>query len=159
DQIAALDWVRRNIAAFGGDPSRVAIFGESAGGFSTCIHFVSPKSAQLFHAVISESGACGDAFTERTREVAESGGQAFADSLGCTGDIAECLRGQPMSVYVDASTTPSIASQQPGGLFFQAGQPPWIPVVDGVVLPAAMPGAFAAGAFAKVPLLLGTVRD
>ena len=58
DQVAALEWVRDNIAAFGGDPSNVAIFGESAGARDVCALLAAPPAAGLFHRAIMESGAC-----------------------------------------------------------------------------------------------------
>src|SRR5438132_587712 len=61
EQRAALQWVQRNIAAFGGDPAQVTLFGESAGAWSTCVHLVAPASRGLFARAIMQSGACSDA--------------------------------------------------------------------------------------------------
>ena len=57
-QVAALEWIAANIGSFGGDPSRVTIFGESAGAISVCWHLVSTRSSGLFHAAIMQSGTC-----------------------------------------------------------------------------------------------------
>ena len=58
DQFFALQWVQHNIAAFGGDPTHVTLLGESAGGFSACVHYLAPRTSGLFVAAISESGLC-----------------------------------------------------------------------------------------------------
>ena len=58
DQLVALKWVQRNIASFGGDPNRVEIYGESAGGLSVCSHLLAPESRGLFHAAVVSSGPC-----------------------------------------------------------------------------------------------------
>src|SRR5579859_500407 len=92
DQIAALKWVRDNIAGFGGNPGEVTIFGESAGGISVNQLMVSPAARGLFKAAITESGA-GREYSVRLHEPspmcapgAEAAGEAFAKSLGVTGD-------------------------------------------------------------------------
>ncbi|HEV2783772.1 MAG TPA: carboxylesterase family protein, partial [Actinophytocola sp.] len=85
DQQAALRWVRRNAAAFGGDPGNVTIFGESAGSGSVCAHLVSPTAAGLFHRAIGQSYSC--AWPVATGAAAESAGTAFAGRVGCA-DVA-----------------------------------------------------------------------
>jgi para-nitrobenzyl esterase len=91
DQTAALEWVQQNVAAFGGDPDNVTIFGESAGGGSVCAHLASPASDGLFdHAVIQSGGGCNRL---QDGDEAQAAGERLVRRLGCD-DIA-CLRRLP----------------------------------------------------------------
>jgi para-nitrobenzyl esterase len=104
DQYAGLQWVQRNIEAFGGDPTKVTLFGESAGGYSTCVHYASPRTEGLFRAAISESGLCTTSVLELSRAEAEAAAIGVAEKLGCTGaDVAGCLRGKAVMDIVDAT--------------------------------------------------------
>lgn len=142
DQRAALQWVRANIAAFGGNPKKVTIFGESAGSVDVCHHVASPGSRKLFHRAISESGGC----TTRQPTVAEGAAtaDAFAAAVGCAGvaDELGCLR------QVSPSTL--LASQ--GDLTFG-------PLVDGGFLPDQPRTLFDSGKYARVPYILGSNTD
>jgi para-nitrobenzyl esterase len=116
DQQAALRWVQRNAAAFGGDPGNVTLAGESAGGMSVCAHLTSPKAAGLFHRAIIQSGSClidwpantilpdtPPGSTWATTAEVEAIGQTVARDLGCgdpASDVIECLRSLPAAELV-----------------------------------------------------------
>ena len=160
DQLAALQWVSRNIAAFGGDKSRVLLWGESAGGFSACVHYVSPRSADLFAWAISESGLCASPVTEPTHAEAEATGVAVAEAVGCaSGDVLGCLRGKSADELLAATAIPPAADQLPGGPFYAATIPIPTPNIDGFAVPTSLRQAFAAGGYPPRPLLLGTNHD
>ncbi len=148
DQQAALNWVRRNVAAFGGDPERVTIFGESAGGLSTLTNLASPTAHGLFHRAIVQSGTY--ALAQPTLADAEAAGTNFAKAVGCDqpspADVLACLR---------SLRAPTILAHQT--LSFVGPLP--LPNVDGRVLTQSIGPALASGHFNRVPLMNGTTRD
>ncbi|WP_165421008.1 carboxylesterase family protein [Bradyrhizobium sp. Leo170] len=148
DQQAALKWVRRNIRAFGGDPDKVTIFGESAGGLSTFVNLVSPTAHGLFHRAIVESGAYMQ--TQPTLAQTEARGARFAAAVGCNQpnptDVLTCLRGLSVSTILANQSLTLLGSGAP-------------PNVDGKVLTQSVGAALASGQFNRVPLMNGTNRD
>jgi para-nitrobenzyl esterase len=152
DQIAAFQWVKSNAAAFGGDPSNVTIFGESAGGTSMLVHLASPKSAGLFARVIVESAWALPGSTSFTTAAADKGGAQLAQALDCTSEasVLSCLRGKSVADILQGAAN--------GGGPFSGGIN-WAPVADGFVLPDDPVKVFAQGSFNKVPTVIGNNRN
>lgn len=139
DQIAALRWVRRNIASFGGDPDNVTIAGQSAGAMSVSMLIASPAATGLFHRAIGQSGGLFEpvALAPHYRLAqAEKDGAAWADGLGA-GSLAE-LRALPVSALVGSGS---------GRVSH--------PVIEPAVLPLSPYDAYVAGRINAVPVLIG----
>ena len=142
DQQAVLRWVKKNISKFGGDPDKVTIAGESAGGVSVHAHMVSPGSAGKFQRAIVQSGTY--TLTPPTVAASEPFGTTFAGAVGCaSGDLA-CLRAVPVATV--------LASQ---GTNINA----FVPRVDGSTLPRTFLDAFKTGQFNRVSVLEGNTHD
>ncbi|GAB2725938.1 carboxylesterase/lipase family protein [Nocardia thraciensis] len=151
DQVAALEWVRDNIASFGGDPGNVTVFGESSGAGCVTALLTSPRAAGLFHRAIAQSPPATTVFgPERAAGVA----RRFLDLLELprerAGELLEC----PIERITDAAgiLLDEVPLQSPGRLAAA-------PVVDGDLLPAYPTDRFQEGRSHRVPLMIGTNRE
>jgi para-nitrobenzyl esterase len=149
DQQAVLRWVQRNIAAFGGDPSRVALGGQSAGAQDTGVNQISPLAAGLFNRAIYESAPLSGI---AVKAVGLANGQAFATAAGCPTDAspgaAACLRALPAAQVLQLAGTPNANGPYITG-----------PMLDGTILPITPITAWTTGQFNHMPIMGGNVQD
>lgn len=159
DQIATLRWVQENIAAFGGNPNNVTIFGESAGGMSVGTLLAMPRAEGLFRRAIVESGTAHHTTSAAT---AQRISQYLAEQLGvaATRDaisalpidrllVAQTQLGAELATHLDPGRWGEVA----------ANMLPWAPVVDGDILPERPIKRIIAGASADVDVMIGTNAD
>jgi para-nitrobenzyl esterase len=150
DHIAMLRWVQQNVAAFGGNPARVFLFGTSAGGASICGLMTSPLAKGLFHAVAMESSVPTGCEYLTKAQGQELTGARIASVLGCRNapDVAQCLRSKsPRELVAAIPTTTNLFPRTYG------------PVVDGVVFPDQPVRMIASGAASRMPLIIGNNSD
>ena len=160
DQIAALQWVRENIAAFGGDPGNVTIFGESAGGMSIGSLLSMPRAQGLFHRAIAQSGAAHPVMSAAS---AQRVGEILAEKLGVAA-TREAIAAVPLDRMLAAqeelkADLAAHPDRQRWGEEVVVSMMPWQPVVDGDVIPAPPIDRIAAGASAGVDLMVGSTTD
>lgn len=154
DQRLALQWTQRNIAAFGGNPKRVTVGGQSAGGMSTACHMTSPGSKGLFSQAIPESNPLGLPY--HSRDTAKANADAVFEYVGCPINDVACMRTKSAEEILEAQNeAPSLNFDN---LFINFL--PWSPLVEeGGEIPQQPLYALMNGEIQQVPVLSGTVFD
>lgn len=150
DQIAMLQWLKRNIGAFGGDPDRIFLFGTSAGGGNLCALMTAPAARGLFHGVSMQSSVPTGCEIQTLADAEQGSGRRVAQTLGCdqSADPAGCLRSKPMKDIVQAL---------PGtfGVFPRL----YGPNMDGVVFPKQPLDMVKARDYTAMPVIIGNSTD
>ena len=160
DMIAALRWVRRNIAAFGGDPNKVTLYGQSAGGTAVMALMAAPSAAGLFHRALMQSGS---ARYNTSLAQAEADNAYFMGAAGCAGRGVACLRAAPTATIIDAIRWTEYPGWGGGGVSgFPIANFSWgnLAIVDGHVIPAAPVDVLASGAApVDVPIIVASTAQ
>jgi para-nitrobenzyl esterase len=156
DQVAALKWVQRNVGSFGGDPSRVTLFGESAGAVSVNLLLVSPSARGLFHRAILQSGTA----LGRVQHLSEGWYfQPPAEEVGRrVAAAAKAAEADPLAALRSLAPEALLAAARPQMPFSAAGNP-FYPIVDGAVVPDEPALLMEHGEFARVPVIVGANAD
>ena len=150
DQIAALEWVRDNIAQFGGDPVNVTIFGESAGAMSVGALLAMPPARGLFHKAIPQSGASHNGWSAKK---ANRNAEKIIACSGADASKPDSMRSLPVGTLLRSTLLPDGKTEDPElGMAYQA-------VFDGVQLPGAPIDQVAQGYASAVPVLVGTTLE
>jgi para-nitrobenzyl esterase len=156
DHLQALHWLRDNLAAFGGDPERVTLFGESAGSASTCAMLISPLAGGLFQRAILESDACPGKDDTPSLASREEFGRRLAAALGCTSDdLARelaCMRGKTADEVMAAIPLARVLGDDGNGVGYRFNH-------DDVMLRESPEDAVKAGRFTHMPIMLGTTDN
>jgi para-nitrobenzyl esterase len=155
DQILALDWVKRNIASFGGDPDNVTIFGESAGGMSVSALLASPPARGSFHKAIAQSGA---AHIGHDAEHAARVAHALMEEMEIAPNETQKALDAPYGAIMAAQIA-LLAKNNGGKDSRKLGRLPFQPAIDGAILPVRPIAALREGAGGNIPLLTGTTRE
>ncbi|WP_375400079.1 carboxylesterase/lipase family protein [uncultured Amnibacterium sp.] len=152
DWIAALEWIRDNIAAFGGDPAAVTIMGQSAGGMAVSALLSAPAAERLFHRAIIASGVSASSIWSRDAAI------AVAEDVTQEAGIARTLEGArsatPNQIIAAHERVNDRPVEEGGSLM-----PPWAPVVDGALLDGDLFDAVAQGRSAGIPVLVGSTAN
>jgi carboxylesterase type B len=146
DQIAALEWVRDNIAEFGGDPGNVTVFGQSSGAQAICDLMMAPRARGLFaRAIMQSAPVMRPSHLQMTLAQAEQDGRRYGDDLDALRAASPAAL-MAMIPFLDFETRANIANA-------------FYPVCDGVILPVDEKTAFAGGEVARVPVIIGNNSD
>src|SRR5579871_857090 len=149
DQIAALQWVKQNISAFGGDPSNVTIFGESAGGMSVGALLAAPGARGLFHKAIPQSGASDIGHArDKTAGIA----RLLLERMGLDSSDWAKLADAPWQLVLEAQKQLLAEPRATGSL-------PFAPTIDGALLPRRAIACVREGSAKNIPVMTGTTRD